>query len=105
MTDADDAVAALWDEVGPQQRQLAEQLLGHARAAASDQDDEEAWQQVRSIAHRLAGTLGSFGQRAAGDAAVTIEEVTGEVDQPDQDLADRVVTLSEAIVTALRAEG
>lgn len=101
---ADDPIAALWLEIRPNQVRLAEGLLRDARTVAADLDDGEAWGQVRAASHRLAGTLGSFGQRAAGDAAVALEEVTGGVETPDQELADRTVSLADAIVTALHAD-
>lgn len=98
------AIAALWAEVRPNQLQLVEELLDATRRAEADHRDAEAWAFVRSAAHRLAGTLGSFGQDVAGDAAVALEEVVSGTDRPDDDLADRARALAEAIRAALHHE-
>jgi hypothetical protein len=102
VTDDDDlAIAQLWAEVRPNQLQLVEDLLAATRRAQADHRDVETWAFVRSAAHRLAGTLGSFGQDVAGEAAVALDEVVAVTDTPDADLAARARALAEAIRAAL----
>jgi chemotaxis protein histidine kinase CheA len=98
------AIAELWAEVRPNQLQLVEELLDATRRAQADHGDVDAWAFVRSAAHRLAGTLGSFGQDVAGEAAVALEEVVSGTDTPDADLAARARALAEAIRAALHHE-
>ncbi len=105
VTDDEFAIEALWAEVRPNQLQLVEELLDATRRAQADHRDLEAWAFVRSAAHRLAGILGSFGQDAAGDAAVALDEVVTGAETPDEDLALRARTLAEAIRAALTHEG
>lgn len=104
MGERDDAVAALWAEVRPQQVELARELHARAVAVERDPDDEASWSRVRALTHRLAGTLGSFGQRTAGDAAVSLEELTGGVERPDPPLVARVVSLADALRRTLELE-
>jgi hypothetical protein len=105
VTDHDDrAIEGLWAEVRPNQLQLVEELLDATARARADHGDVDAWAFVRTAAHRLAGTLGSFGQDVAGAAAVTLDEVVMGTETPDADLAARAQALAEAIRAALLHE-
>lgn len=73
VTDRDALVAELWRQVRPRQLELSEELVDRLETLAADPSDTAAWAVVRSHAHRLAGTLGSYGQAAAGRAAVELE--------------------------------
>ena len=76
MTDVTgDWIAVLWEQVRPS---AASKVAVIARAAAAaglgvldDTTRAEAWQE----AHRLAGSLGSYGHRDAADAAAALERL------------------------------
>jgi chemotaxis protein histidine kinase CheA len=100
----DDLVAELWREVRPHQIALTEELVTLAGHVVAHPDDLASWRDVRRITHRLAGTLGSFGQQNASDAALTLEELIGGVERPEGDLPVRTLSLAEAVLAALTAD-
>lgn len=92
-------IAELWREVRPSQVELLRELAADAAKVRRD-GDLDAWLRVRSASHRLAGTLGSFGQQRAGETAVALDRIVTGVDRPDEQLVERTV----ALITALQAE-
>ena len=60
---------------------LASELEGVGLAALEDHD--RRWLSVRSLAHRLAGSVGTLGFRSAGAAAVELENLTSGKPRPD----------------------
>ena len=99
-----DPVAALWREVRPRQVASAHQLARELAAASADPTDREVWATCRDLAHRLAGTLGSFGQVAAGDAAVAIEDLIAGTEVADPAVLPRVRDLADRLVEELDPE-
>jgi chemotaxis protein histidine kinase CheA len=102
----DDAalVAELWREVRPAQLALLHQLVADVATASgggSPEPDPEVWDRIRDASHRLAGTLGSFGQQAAGEAAVAIEELLGGSVRAEEVPLDRLRALTVALHEAL----
>lgn len=101
LTQDERIIAELWREVRPSQIELVEELLADA-ARVRDAGDLEAWRRVRTSTHRLAGTLGSFGQQPAGETAVALDRLITGVDEPDDQLVERagalVVALHEEVV-------
>lgn len=102
MTSDDDLIAELWREVRPNQLALVKQLVADvnrvwAELARGDLPDPEAWRRIRTAAHRLAGTLGSFGQQPAGELAVALDRVVSAIDRPDEGLMARVAGLVQAL--------
>lgn len=102
MTSDDDLIAELWREVRPNQLALVKQLVAdehrvRAELARGDLADPEAWLRIRTAAHRLAGTLGSFGQQPAGEIAIALDRVVSAIDRPDEGLIARVAGLVEAL--------
>jgi chemotaxis protein histidine kinase CheA len=101
LTRDEQLIAELWREVRPSQIELVEELVDDA-ARVRDGGDLQAWRRVRSSTHRLAGTLGSFGQQPAGETAVALDRLVTGVDEPDAELVERatalVVALHEEIV-------
>jgi HPt (histidine-containing phosphotransfer) domain-containing protein len=105
----DTVIAALWERLAPEQRATAERLL----VAVADVDGphgDGAWQEVRELAHRLAGSLGSLGQREAGAIAVELEERTAGVAWPPAaevvaEVHVRAAALCEALTTERPASG
>ncbi|MFA9446796.1 Hpt domain-containing protein [Egicoccus sp. AB-alg6-2] len=81
-----DAVAALWRQLAPAQLAAATSLEEAAARVEADPADAVAWSQVRDQAHRLAGTLGSFGQDEAGRVAQALEARVGGTVEPDVEL-------------------
>lgn len=104
MTDTpDDWIAALWEQVRPS---AADKVAVIARAAAAarrgaldDTTRAEAWQE----AHRLAGSLGSYGHRDAADAAAELERLLDAPLDAPEPLADLVRRL-EAVAGAATPE-
>jgi hypothetical protein len=94
-TDAE-LIEQLWREVRPHQFASVDELVSDVTAVQADPTDT-AWQRVRATSHRLAGTLGSFGQQPAGEIALALDRVVGGVEQPDQDRVDRAVELAVAL--------
>jgi HPt (histidine-containing phosphotransfer) domain-containing protein len=92
-------IAELWREVRPAQLELLHQLVDDT-ARVRRERDLEAWRRVRAATHRLAGTLGSFGQQPAGDTAVTLDRLVTGVEEPDDELLER----TSALVTVLHEE-
>lgn len=103
VNDADDPIAALWQEVRPRQQEAARSLRSCLAQVAAQPADGEAWREARALTHRLAGTLGSFGQVAASDAALALEELIGGVEEPTPERIARARPLAEDIATALQA--
>jgi hypothetical protein len=104
--EVDDAalIEELWREVRPAQLALLHQLVADV-ATVSDEGSPDAvpevWDRLRSASHRLAGTLGSFGQRPAGEAAVAIEELIGGAAGGEDVPLDRLRALTVALHEAL----
>lgn len=94
--DDDELIAQLWREVRPHQLESVDQLVADVTTVQADPTDT-AWQRVRATSHRLAGTLGSFGQQPAGDIALALDRVVGGVEQPDQARVDRAAQLAVAL--------
>lgn len=92
-------IEELWREVRPSQVRLLQDLAADV-AQVRRHGDREAWLRVRSACHRLAGTLGSFGQQRAGETAVALDRIITGVEQPDERLVER----TSALVAALQAE-
>jgi HPt (histidine-containing phosphotransfer) domain-containing protein len=92
-------IAELWREVRPAQLELLHELVDDT-ARVRRERDLQAWRRVRSATHRLAGTLGSFGQQPAGDTAVALDRLVTGVEEPDDQLVER----ASALVTILREE-
>ncbi len=95
----EDWIAVLWQEVRPS---AAAKVAVIARAAAAAQsgplDDPvrtDAWQE----AHRLAGSLGSYGHHDAADAAGELERLLdGPVTPAAADRLAALVSRLEAVV-------
>jgi HPt (histidine-containing phosphotransfer) domain-containing protein len=98
----DDAVRQLWVHLGPEQRRLARHLADHV-AQARAEGDLASWRAAHAAAHRLAGTLGSFGQHAAGREALAIEQLTAGDGAPDSDRMVRVSAHAVALLEHLDA--
>ncbi|WP_052666939.1 Hpt domain-containing protein [Nitriliruptor alkaliphilus] len=94
--DDDELIAQLWLEVRPHQLVSVDELVADVTAVQADRTSA-AWQRVRATSHRLAGTLGSFGQQPAGDIALALDRVVGGVEQPDQTCVDRAAELAVAL--------
>jgi hypothetical protein len=92
VTTDEELIAALWREVRPAQLDLLHELVADAELVR-DTGDTEAWARLRSRTHRLAGTLGSFGQQPAGSTAVALDRIVVGVEEPDEDLVARAVAL------------
>lgn len=99
----DEVMAEVWPSVRPNQVALAEELCADLDRVAADPDDQASWQSARAATHRLAGNLGSFGQHAAGDAAVALEDLIGECEEVDVERISRARTLAEVLRTILHA--
>jgi HPt (histidine-containing phosphotransfer) domain-containing protein len=99
------AVAALWRQVAPEQIATARRLEGAASRVEAVPDDEDAWQVVRDLAHRLAGTLGTFGQHEAGRIAVELEERVSGTSAPAPALRDDARRLATALRVRLETAG
>lgn len=98
------AIAALWQQVGPGQLTAARELEAAAiRVDAAPADDAAAWEVVRDRAHRLAGTLGSFGQHEAGAIALDLEAAVEGTVTPDPALRSRARALATRLRTTLEA--
>lgn len=100
MTDGptDAMVVEVWERVRPSAAQKVAVVASASSRLANDQLDEslraEAWQQ----AHRLAGSLGSFGWSDASDAAAAAERILEAPTVADADeLADAVVRMERAV--------
>jgi HPt (histidine-containing phosphotransfer) domain-containing protein len=75
--------------------ELVLRLDGDVRAARAV--DADAWREVRDLAHRLAGSLGSLGQREAGEHAVALEDLTAGRTAPDRATWDELVGHASAV--------
>jgi len=95
------AIAALWREVAPEQLATARELSAAAVRVQEVPADAVAWGQVRALAHRLAGTLGSFGQVEAGQLAADLEDLVAGTTAPDAALRDRAERLATTLRTAV----
>lgn len=95
----DDWIAALWDQVRPS---AAAKVAVIARAAEAARHGRlegpilaEAWQE----AHRLAGSLGTYGQLDAAEAAAELEQMLdGPAGPPPADRLAVLVGRLEAAV-------
>lgn len=96
-SDDEELIRELWLEVRPNQLELVDELAADVARVRADPRDLEAWRRVRSATHRLAGTLGSFGQQPAGETAVTLDRVIAGVDEPDEVKITRTVALAAAL--------
>lgn len=97
-------IAGTWRRLAPEQRKNARRLgdaLLEARAELQAGEDPLAWGEVRELAHRLAGSLGSLGQHEAGREAVALEDLTSGVEQPDDRLLRRVEAHASALLDHL----
>lgn len=94
--DDDELIERLWLEVRPHQLASVDELVADVTAVQADRASV-AWQRVRATSHRLAGTLGSFGQQPAGDIALELDRAVGGVEEPGQDRVDRAVELAVAL--------
>ncbi|HSK22229.1 MAG TPA: Hpt domain-containing protein [Egicoccus sp.] len=97
------AVAALWQQVGPGQLTAARELETAAGQVLADPADTAAWDRVRDRAHRLAGTLGSFGQHEAGAIALALEDAVEGTSTPDAALRSRAFDLAGQLRARLEA--
>jgi len=97
-------IAGMWQRLAPEQRANAQRLcvaLAEVRTQLGAGEDPRAWAEVRELAHRLAGSLGSLGQHAAGREAVAMEDLTSGVEQPDDELLLRVTAHASALLDRL----
>ncbi|MFA9430614.1 Hpt domain-containing protein [Egicoccus sp. AB-alg2] len=97
------AIAALWREVAPEQLAAAHELEAAATRVVAQPADAAAWERVRALAHRLAGTLGSFGQVEAGQLAERLEARVAGTTEPDAALREEAAQLARELRTALEA--
>lgn len=97
MTSDEDLIAELWLEVRPSQLELVHELVADGARMQDEPTDTAAWTRIGSVAHRLAGTLGSFGQQPAGTTAVALDQVVSGAPQPDEDTVERATTLIAAL--------
>ncbi|MBA8793427.1 HPt (histidine-containing phosphotransfer) domain-containing protein [Friedmanniella endophytica] len=76
----------------------AEQLGAHLRALAAGRLDEEGRAEAWQVAHKLAGSAGTFGYRRASDLARSIEHAlqrgTSEVEPLTRTHAELVAALA-----------
>ena len=92
-------------------RQLPERVReaqGHLQAALSDPDDEIPLCELHRVVHKLAGSCGTFGLRAIGDAARGIEDQLDVLlAQPGASRAGKLAPVAEQLVVlaALVAQG
>lgn len=101
----DDPVAALWREVRPRQVEAAARLERELAVVAADPGDHGTWATCRELAHKLAGTLGTFGEERAGAAAVAIEDLIGGTEAADPATLPEVRELAARIVVELERGG
>ena len=92
----------MWAELAPSQRESAATLAAAALRARAG--DDEAWLVVRDLAHRLAGTLATLGQREAGAEAIALEDLTSGVTDPDEALLDEVAVRAARLLAALERD-
>lgn len=65
----------IWKRHLPQLMERLDLLERAANTAASSTLSEEQRAEAQSVAHKLAGNLGLFGHKHAGDAASQIEQI------------------------------
>ena len=97
-------IAGMWQRLAPEQRANAHRLcaaLDETRTELRAGEEPSAWAEVRELAHRLAGSLGSLGQDAAGREAVAMEDLTSGVERPDEELLLRVTAHASALLERL----
>lgn len=76
-----DAIDGMWTKFLPEIRARARLLEGAAQAAAAGALSEEQRQAAHSAAHKLAGTLGTFGLARGTKLARELEKMySGEAD-------------------------
>ncbi len=97
------AIAALWQQVAPEQIATARALESAAVRVLDAPADAEAWAEVRARSHRLAGTLGTFGQVEAGDLAIRLEQRVEGTTDPDAALRAQVASLARDLRRVLEA--
>lgn len=97
MTSDEELIAELWLEVRPSQLELVHELVADGAHLQSEPTDTAAWARIGAVAHRLAGTLGSFGQQPAGTTAVALDQVVSAAPEPDEDTIARAANLIAAL--------
>jgi HPt (histidine-containing phosphotransfer) domain-containing protein len=97
VTSDEELIAELWLEVRPSQLELVHELVADGAHLQSEPTDTAAWARIGSLAHRLAGTLGSFGQQPAGTTAVSLDQLVSGAPRPDEDTIARAANLIAAL--------
>jgi HPt (histidine-containing phosphotransfer) domain-containing protein len=97
VTSDEELIAELWLEVRPSQIELVHELVADGARMQDEPTDTEAWARIGSVAHRLAGTLGSFGQQPAGTTAVALDQVVRGASVPDEETVARAANLIAAL--------
>lgn len=88
------AIEMMWHKYLPDIRQRARVLAEAAQLASADKLDQQEREAAKSAAHKLAGTLGTFGLNRGTELARELEQIyTGSAELP-----------SAARLTAIAAE-
>ncbi len=82
-TDPTDKIAALWQRSQPTFRLRVDLLLSAAEATRTQTLDEDLRKEAHATAHKLAGSLGMFGQHQAGELASQLEHLYESENTPD----------------------
>jgi HPt (histidine-containing phosphotransfer) domain-containing protein len=84
------ALDRMWAQFLPQMHERVDVLEAAAQAFAARQLSIDRQQQAQAAAHKLAGTLGTFGLTRGTVLARELEILYSQQNEPEPDLAERL---------------
>ena len=95
------ALNQLWIKFLPQIQERLESLESSAQACAQDQLSSRQCQQAHDAAHKLAGSLGTFGLTRGTVLARDLEILFSAFDPPSAEDADQLANLAAELRTLI----
>jgi HPt (histidine-containing phosphotransfer) domain-containing protein len=86
------ALDRMWAQFLPQMQERVDTLDAAAQAFAAGPLSVEQQEEAQSAAHKLAGTLGTFGLTRGTVLARELEIIYSQQNEPEPDLAERLAS-------------
>jgi len=95
------ALDCMWAQFLPQMHERVDVLEAAAQAFAAGPLSIDRQEQAQAAAHKLAGTLGTFGLTRGTVLARELELIYSQQNEPEEDLAERLACTAAELRTII----